>query len=348
MTHNRRPHATALGMELVIGEGTSVKNRLPRIHSERYDLRDATLRGVEDRHFIAAIAKSHATVPSARSLISTIRRLGEELPVVICLERMDAATKRSLVREGIPFISEDGNVYLPFLGIQETPLLPIPALLSPQAQRIALNLAAGRWVGITASKLAELCGRSNASITKYLREIEAIKPTLVKTSWRNRTLVDDGMGQEELLDLFEPYLVSPIKTRHRLATPVDTDVLARHNALLSGLSALPYFSDLAHNPSHLVVAMTRENVTALRDELKDTWEETILRESTLLIVEEWSYPIDVTLDISVPSSGLRCVDPWSLYVELINERFDDVRVENAIEQLRKHLCQNPRRATHLT
>jgi len=36
-------------------------------------------------------------------------------------------------------------------------------------------------------------------------------------------------------------------------------------------------------------------------------------------------------------TNLECVDPWSLYAELISERFDDVRVEDAIEQLREHL-----------
>mgnify|MGYP002558445757 CR=1 FL=1 len=337
MARNRQPHATVLGMELVIGESASMKNQLPRIHSKRYDLRDATLRGIEDRHFIAATPKSHATVPSAKSLTSTIRRLDEGLPVVICLERMDAGLKQSLVRENIPFISEDGNVYLPFLGIQETPLLPIPAPLSPQAQRIALNLAAGRWAGVTASELAELCGKSKASITKYLREIEAIGPSLISTSGKNRVLDNSGKSREELLDLFEPYLVNPVKTRYRLTTPIDADVLANHNARLSGLSALPFFSDLAHDPSRLVVEISHEDIVALRGALGDAWQETAWSENASLIIEEWSYPIDVPSNSSMTCTNLECVDPWSLYAELISERFDDVRVEDAIEQLREHL-----------
>lgn len=339
MAHSRQPHATVLGMELVIGEGASVKNQLPRIHSERYDLRDATLKGIEDRHFIAAIARSHATVSSARGLISTIRQLGEKLPVVICLERVDAGLKRNLVHESVPFISEDGNVYLPFLGIQETPLLPIPAPLSPQAQRIALNLTAGRWVDVTASELAELCSKSRASITKYLREIEAIGPSLVSMSGKNRILNDGSKSREKLLDLFEPYLTSPVKTRHRLTTPVAANILADHNARLSGLSALPFFSDLAHDPSHLVVEMTHKDIVDLRDALGNAWQETAWPENASLVIEEWSYHVDITSGSSMTCTGLQCVDPWSLYAELIDERFDDVRVENAIEQLREHLCQ---------
>ena len=339
MAHNRRPHATVLGMELMIGEGASVKSQLPRIHSERYNLRDAMLRDIEDRHFIAAITKSHATVPSARSLISTIKRLGEELPVVICLERIDAGLKQGLVHENLPFISKDGNVYLPFLGIQETPLLPIPAPLSPQAQRIALNLAALRWAGVTASELAKLCSKSRASITKYLREIEAIGPSLVSTSGKSRILDNGDKSREELLDLFEPYLTNPVKTRHQLTTPVDTSVLASYNARLSGLSALPFFSDLAYDPSQLVIGMAHEDIVALRDTLGDAWQEAAWPENASLVIEEWSYPIDVMSNSSMTSSGLQCIGPWSLYAELIGEKFDDVRIEDAIEQLREHLCQ---------
>lgn len=338
MAYDRRPHATVLGMELVIGESASVESRLPRIHSERYDLRNAVLEGIKDHRFIAAIAKSHTTVPSARSLISTVRRLGERTPVAIYLERIDAGLKHSLAREGIPFVSRNENAYLPFLGIQEVPLLPVPAPLSPQAQRIVLNLAAGRWVDITASELAELCGKSRASITKYLREIEAIGPSLVSTSGRRRILSNSDMCRERLLDLFEPYLVSPVKKRHLLATPVDVSVLADHGARLAGLSALPFFSDLAHDPSRLVVAMTCKSIAALRDTLGNAWQETAWPDCALVTIEEWSYPADVASDSGRPASDLECVNPWSLYAALISERFDDVRVEDAIEQLKEYLC----------
>ena len=221
MAGKKNPYATVLGMELTLEGNALAESSLPRIHRERYDLLNATLKGSEDHHFIAAVAKPDSTILSARSLRSAVQRLGEELPVVICLDRIDLGMKRGLASEGIPFISEDGNVYLPFLGIQETPTLPIPSPLSPQAQRIALNLAAGRWVDVTASELAERCGKSRASITKYLREIEAIKPALLNTSWRSRILGNDDLSREELLDLFEPYLVNPVARRHRLATLPD-------------------------------------------------------------------------------------------------------------------------------
>ena len=340
MLEKKRPYATVLGMELTLEESASVERSLPRIHSERYALVNATLKGLEDHRFIAAVAKSYPTILSARSLRMAVRKLGENLPIVIYLERIDPGMKRGFASEGIPFISEDGNAYLPFLGIQEAPALPIPEPLSPQAQRIALNLTSGKWVDVTASELAELCGKSRASVTKYLREIEAIKPALLDTSWRSRILGDNGLNREELLNLFDPYLVSPVGKRHLLASPLDAKTLASHNAKLSGLSALPFFSDLAHDSSRLIVAMDHENAVALCAALGDAWQTTTWREDAKLIVEEWVYPSDLALDISVFSTGLKCVDPWSLYAELINEKHEDSRIEDAIEQLREHLCQS--------
>ena len=339
MAGKKNPYATVLGMELTLEGNALAESNLPRIHRERYDLLNATLKGSENHHFIAAVAKPDPTILSARSLRSAVQRLGEELPVVIYLDRIDPGMKRGLASEGIPFISEDGNVYLPFLGIQETPTLPLPSPLSPQAQRIALNLAAGRWVGVTATELAERCGKSRASVTKYLREIEAIKPALLNTSWRSRILGNDDLSREELLDLFEPYLVTPVKKRHRLATLPDIDVVAGHNARLSGLSALPFFSDLAHDPSRLVVMMGHDDVDALQNALGDAWEETAWYEDAPLVIEEWTYPLDFASDVSAPSTGLKCVDPWSLYAELVNEKHEDSRIEDAVEQLRGRLCQ---------
>lgn len=339
MVDKKQPHATVLGMELALGKSAAIESTLPGIHRNRYALINATLKGSENHSFIAAIAKSYPTILSARNLRTAVRDLGESLPVVIYLERIDPGMKRGLASEGIPFISEDGNVYLPFLGIQETPSLPLPTLLSPQAQRIVLNLAAGRWANVTASELAERCGKSRASITKYLREIEAIKPTLLETSWRSRILDTGGLSRRELLDLFEPYLTSPVRKKHRLAVQLSTNALADHNARLSGLSALPFFSDLAHDTSHLVILMAHEDIADLHDAAGDAWQEAAWHEDAPLVIEEWSYPLDSASDISVLSTGLTCVDPWSLYAELLNEQREGDRIEDAIEQLREYLCQ---------
>lgn len=338
---NGSTFARVLGMNLQLGEPSHVAGLIPRFHLEEFELYDAALDACEDRPFIAAVAKTHPTVIGSRNLVASVRHTGESMPVAICMERTDPGLKRALVSEGVPFVSRDGNAYLPFLGVQETPTppLPEPKPLSPQAQRIALNLAAGRWDGVTASVLARLCGKSGASVTKYLREIEAIEPSLVRTSWRSRILENPGLTKEELLDALEPFLTSPVARTHRLALNPGTEILASHNALLAGMSALPFFSDLAHDGSHLTVMMEPSHAANLRTELGAEWQEAAWYDDTPLTIEEWAYPADAPLEVSLPSTGLMCVDPWSLYASLATIGHEDIRTEDAVEQLRRYVCQ---------
>lgn len=217
--------------------------------------------------------------------------------------------------------------------------LPEPKPLSPQAQRITLNLVAGRWDGVTASDLARLCGKSGASITKYLRETEAIEPTLVRTSWRSRILANPDLTKEELFNVLEPFLMSPIAQTHRLALNPGTNVHVSHDALLSGISTLPFFSDLVHDGSRLIVMMESRHVADLKTELGAEWQEAAWYDDAALTIEEWTYPVDAPSEVSLPSAGIMCVDPWSLFVSLATTRHEDIRTEDAIEQLRGLICQ---------
>jgi len=333
--------AQVFGMRLLLKGQSDVSSTLPRFYLEKFDLRQGVLEGMEDTPFIAAVAKSHPGVIASRNLVTAIRREDGTLPVAICMNRIDPSMKQALVSERIPFISSDGNAYLPFLAIQESPTssLPEPKPFSPQAQRIALNLVAGRWNGATATDLAKLCGKSGASVTKYLKELEAIEPSLVKTSWKTRILENPWLTKRELLDLFEPFLVSPIAKTHRLAIVPDKSLLVSRGARLSGASALPFFSDLAHDNSHITVMMHRDEIAALKTSLEGEWREAAWYDDAPFVIEEWTYPLDNSSQVSLASTGLECVDPHSLYAAYAHDRHDDVRTEDAVEQLRGYLCQ---------
>ena len=341
MTEQDLDQLQVFGMRLLLADQAHVVNMISRFHLENFDLRCAALDGMEDTLFIAAIAKSYPRVIESRNLVAAIRRAGETLPVAICMGNIDPGMKNALVGERIPFISGDGNIYLPFLAIQESPtavrLEPKP--LSPQAQRIVLNLVAGRWNGATASELAILCEKSKASITKYLKEIEAIEPSLVRTSWKTRILENPQLTQRELLDLFEPFFVSPIIKTYRLVSAPNKSLLANHDAKLSGPSALPFFSDLAHDDSYLVVAMERSKIAALKADMKDEWREAAWYNEAPFVIEELSYPLDASSKVSLPATGLECVDPYSLYTDYLHRPYEDIRTEDAIAQLKEYLCQ---------
>lgn len=328
------------GEQLHLGESAAIAKQLPRTQLEKFDLRNAQFGENESQHFIAALAKEYPRIVESLALLRAVRKV-DQTPVAICLESIDPGLRNAYYQEGVPFISEDGNAYLPFLGIQQKPgkTKRPPAPLSPQAQRIALNLLAGRWVNRTASELAELCGKSRPSATKYLQELEAIRSGLTVSSWKSRTLVNPWSTKEELLDAIEPYLKSPVQHKIRLKQALPKHLLANHGAKLTGMSALSFFSDLAYDATRLDVMMEQDEITGLKQEAGEEWQQASWSEDAPLVIETWTYPLDATSRISLASTGLECVDPYSLYAELLRENHDDVRIIDAIEQLRGEICQ---------
>ena len=213
------------------------------------------------------------------------------------------------------------------------------APLSPQSQRIVLNLIAGRWVDCSAGDLARLCGKSAASVSGYLSEIAAIAPGLIVRDGKKRMLSDADLSTEALLNGFEDYLRTPVVEHIRLKRAIDRAELRAVDALLSGVSALSYMSDLAHDDSAPTIALEKYQVDALKEHLGDGWLEAQWYEPAAIEIEVWSYPVDEPSDISFDTTGLQCVDPYSLYVACAKADYKDDRLFDAIEQLRRTICQ---------
>lgn len=340
MNQQSQLNIKVFGESMQIDEPPALTNNVPRHHLEKFDLRKAHLELHRDTPFIAAIAKTDPTLINSSNLIKSIQKL-DSTPVVICHDAINPGLKNAFFKEGISFATEDGNAYLPFLNLQQSPSIikQKPAPLSPQAQRIILNLIAGRWNNCTATDLARLTHRSKSSITKYLKEIEAINPKLVQTSWKTRTLINPWYTKEELFEEFEPFLKSPVRETIRFATLPKAEELAVYEAKLSALSALPFFSDLAYDNSQITVMLEEKWLAQFKSSLGKTLKEAAWNELASFVVEIWAYPLDNFSSVSTSATGLTCVDPYSLYAELTNQEYDDIRVNDAINQLGEFLCQ---------
>lgn len=328
------------GLKIKINDQSPAASQIPRVHLERFDIREACLGNSDQGVFIAAIAKQHPTVAQVEKLLASLGKVTTR-PVAICLNSGDSAMREALAAKQIPFISSNGNAYLPFAGViaATAPARRQPASLSPQAQRIALNFLSGRWNNVTASELAKLCGRSNASVSKYLAEIEAIFPPVVQTNGRIRRLNNPGMSKAELLEAFEPFLKSPVSKQIRLLEAPSVEVLAACGAAISGMSALPFFTDLAHDNSLLTVMIDSNKVKELQLAIGNGWQEAAWFEDAQFVVEVWSYPLDAPDNSSLSATGLMCVDACSLFAELAGTNQGDVRFADALNQLKERICQ---------
>lgn len=327
-------------MELAI-DLEPVGVQIPRMYLERFSLRLAQLGASEQGRFIVAEPKELPSVISARNIVDAVRKV-DARPVAICWDAMDLGFMHALASEGIAYIRDGQNAFLPFMGAfisDEILNAPSAAPLSPQSQRVVLNYIAGRWVDCSAGDLARLCGKSAASVSNYLSEIAAIAPGLIVRDGKKRILHDTGLSTETLLDGFEDYLRSPVIERIRLKEAVDRVDLRAVDALLSGVSALSYMSDLAHDGSAPTIALEKYQLEALKERMGDRWLEAQWYESPAIEIEVWSYPVDEPSDVSFDTAGLQCVDPFSLYVACAKADYKDDRLLDAVEQLRRTICQ---------
>lgn len=318
-----------------------VADKIPRTFSESFDIGAARFGISPSTEFLVAIARGRPTVLLSRALVRAIARV-DCRQVVICWPYFDGGMMRALAGEGIAYLRDEENAYLPFLGVIVSPVPSIrrPRPLSPQAQRIFANVLMGRWDGADAGELSELSGMSRASISGYLSELEAIVPQLMVKEWRRRVIRRGGLSRRELLRAFEPYLVDPVKRRHALSLDIDPGTVDSLGGLVSGETALSYYADLASDLETISIAMDTRGVRALRARLADCWQEVPWFEAPKTIVEEWSHPLDGATRVSCASLGMRCLEPVELYMEMRNKGDDDVRLEDAIEQLREEICQS--------
>lgn len=314
-----------------------VSGRLPMLFSAEYDVRSAMLG--EGHEFLAAISKERPTLQSARSLIRAIAK-ADSRPVVVCSPYLDSGLMKALSSEGIAYIRDEGNVFLPFLGMVASPVPQgrSPRPLSAHAQRIALNLIDGSWDGMTAGELAEAVGVSRSTVSNSLAEIEAILPAAVCSEWRRRVLKNPGMTKEEMLSAFEDYLVSPVKGRIMLRGRGALDALRRAGALVSGESALSHYSDLAQHESPVWIALWRKRLSTAKEDASDAWVEAEWFEAPDVIVEEWAYEPDEAGDLLDGATGFHVLRSDGLYAEMKDVRDGDVRLEDAVAQLREAVC----------
>ena len=315
-----------------------VSERIPLLLSAEYDVQSATLG--ERGEFLAAVSKGRPTLSSARSLIHAVAKV-DSRPVAVCSPYLDNGMMKALASEGIAYIRDEGNVFLPFLGMAASPvsLGRAPKPLSAHAQRIVLNLIDGNWDDMTAGELAEAAGVSRSTVSNSLAEIEAILPAAVSSEWKHRVLKNPGMTREELLLAFEDYLVPPVRGKVRLKGRGALEALKRAGALLAGESALPYYSDLAHNGSVVWVALWRKKLAAAKEDAGPAWVEAEWFEAPDVIVEEWVYEPDEAGDLLDSATGFHVLKATGLYAAMRGEGSGDVRLEDAVAQLREVVCQ---------
>lgn len=319
----------------------SMVAQLPRIYSLEYETGLFAFNGTaSDEKFVAIGSRLRPNLKALKGAVDFLSA-GSDFPVVVVSPSLDYWQKEWLISRQMPFIQDERNAYLPFLGlvVRESSKGRRPSALSPQAQRVVANLIERHWNRLNAGELSKRLGKSRASVSKYLAEIEAVCPEVVRRKGRATMLCSDGMEKGDILDRFEPYLRSPASRRFHISYGVGPDELAAVGARLAGLSALGMMSDLAVADKFSVVAIPQERLSDALSGLGEEGEELPWWDEEGTEVEVWGYWDDYPVDMGGRApGGLDAVGKLSLYLSLQNRYEDDERVADAIDQLREDIC----------
>ncbi|AOM83907.1 MarR family transcriptional regulator [Salisediminibacterium beveridgei] len=260
-------------------------------------------------------------VPGLNYLKKHIRQIREitKEPIVLLSKELSSYRRKSLIKNKIPFVIEDGQMYLPFLALDLKKVSEEAAnevkFFSASAQVVFLYFLYHKDQVVNTTKLAEMMGFTEMTASRALNEL--FRVNLITYELGGKTGRSKEYRRIPDPDYFlngQQYLKSPVKkVIHTKSKPP--------HALIAGFDALADLSWI-NSPSHSIMAMDKKklndglnHIVSNKDEIKD---------SQFVEVELWDYdPLLI--------SGKRHVDRLSLFLSL--KDVPDERVEQALEEI---------------
>ncbi|SEH35289.1 hypothetical protein [Selenomonas sp. KH1T6] len=288
--------------------------KLPLAYRNRYRLSEMSIAGqgavlVEpvEQEPLAAIKKQHRQLE-----IYTGSRC------VLALRNMSSYARDAMVKEGIPFVWEGHQVYLPFLGmlLDSTKGRTVPQCekISFLTQRMLLTALYQSWEEVTVTKAAGMLWVTKTAVSHSFDELEAINiPYLsVKSRARKLTIPKD---KQVVWETMKDSLRNPVIATYALKECPAASLLT------AGLTALAEYS-LLSEPACPAFAVSKKAISSL----KLTKSKLALAEKTpACIVQEIGYQIDFG-----PGTA---IDPLSLVLSLNKEETEDPRISMAVDEM---------------
>lgn len=245
------------------------------------------------------------------------------IPVAFALESVTGYRVERMLEAGLPFVTSDKQVFLPFLGIALNGNKGHTAkrqqmnfeTFSPQAQRLALMALYGDLNSTSVTQAAIILSVAKMTASRAFDELAAVDPSIVATEGRRRVLRPDR-NKMELWRRLEPYMASPVAREHRLASLPDVDLPP------GGVTALCELSMLQDDPWPTFTATkTQERALGLATGASNAGPDE--PEEPACVVQVLRYEPE-------PAPGC-AADPISAILSLPEDVRDDPRVAGEIE-----------------
>lgn len=273
-------------------------------------------------HMKVAGCECVLTVPQEEMNLAILRKHQKKIVqitgehCVIYLKKMNYYARDKMLEEGISFIWEDRQVYMPFLGLmlqqKETRVLKICHKISFLTQKLLLMALYEEWDDVTVTMAAEKMKVSKMSITRVFDELESLDIPVLKKKGRIRKYIQIGT-KKEVWAVIQPFMRTPLLREYYLEKNFS-DTLIK-----SGISALADMSMLGDN-AYPTYAVTKYEI---KKREVDKEKELPKEEMPGCIVQELGY--------CIPFKEGTVIDPLTVYLLLRNE--DEPRIEMALEEM---------------
>ena len=290
------------------------QHKLPLAYRNAYHLNRMIINGHE-----ALLA-----APVERIPLATLRKQYRQmvaytgLPCVLYLKETNYYSRDAMLEEGIPFVWEGHQIYLPYLGAlledHKRPSLRNCNRISYLTQKLLLMALYEGWQRITVTKAAEMLGVSKMSITRCFDELEAMDIPYLMVRSRARSISADA-DKKAMWEKIKPILRNPIITTYALKEKPDIQLP------IAGTMALAHYSMLDDN-NRPTYAVTKKNLSEID---LSAGRQTPAGEIPGCTIQEMGYQITF-------EDG-SAVDPLTIVLGMGEEELSDPRVSMAIDEM---------------
>jgi hypothetical protein len=238
--------------------------------------------------------------------------------IVFCFKELSSYRRKSLIERRIPFLINNGQMYLPFLGLD---LLKSPSKISKSdeaftinGQKVYIYFIYNKGLVINATELAFKLKTTKMSASRALNELEKLGLLASHIAGNQmRSKYYQQIEESRFIENGFDYLTSPFSKK----VYVEKAPTASY---ISGLEALS-LNSMLNPPKNKVRAIYKKLYQKLKLEVINNSD--IVKDNSLVELEIWRYDPELF-------TKNEFVDPLSLYVALKNDK--DERVQQALDE----------------
>ena len=302
-----------LRQNVIMTENKEVYKKLPLAYRGRYDIFTVETNGAL---WMAIHPKDDVGLVMLRRDRAGVEKM-TGLNCAIFLDRTTFYIKEKLMEEGIPFVIDGRQVFLPFIGYllskENERELPPVHLISFLTQKMLLIAIYERWNEVRVSGAAKRLEVSTKSASRCFDELEYLNVNVLGMKGKSR-VINIPDEREQLWQQIESVLRNPVIRRFILRKDMKLEKKA-------GISALCEYSLLSDN-AYPTYAVTKKELEA--SGVKEEKQASELEEIGCVVLE---------LGYFIDFSGKGLQDPLSVVLSLTGEEQEEERVDISINEM---------------